>query len=73
MFSETAGRFYELMSGALMWDDEKANLPFSELGWFREALAYRSSIILAQPRSEFEPIWTVLKRVAPKWPGFRPL
>jgi hypothetical protein len=70
-FSEKAHHFYEMMSGALMWEDEKAKLPFSELGWFRAALAYRSSIILAQPRSEFEPIWTALKRVAPKWPGFR--
>jgi len=72
-FSDKAHRFYEMMSGALMWDDDKANLPFSELGWFSAALAYRSSIILAQPRSEFEPIWTALKRVAPKWPGFRPV
>ena len=37
------------MSGALMWEDEKANLPFAELGWFRAALAYRNSIILGQP------------------------
>jgi hypothetical protein len=70
-FSEKAHRFYEMMSGALMWEDEKANLPFSELGWFRAALAYRSSIIFDKPRTEFEPIWIALKRVAPKSPGFR--
>lgn len=71
-FSDKAHPFYEIMSDALMWDDEKANLPISELGWFRAALAYRSSVILAQPRTEFEPIWNSLKRIAPKWPGFRP-
>jgi hypothetical protein len=71
-FSGKSRRFYEMMSGALMWEDEKADLPFSQLGWFRAALAYRSSVLLAQPRMEFEPIWTALKHVAPKWPGFRP-
>src|SRR5262245_42444626 len=70
-FSETARHFYEIMSGALMWEDEKGKLPFSELGWFRAALAYRTSVILGEPRTEFEPIWAALKRVAPKWPGFR--
>ena len=70
-FSQTARHFYEMMSGALMWEDEKGELPFSELGWFRAALAYRSSILLGQPRPEFESIWTALMRVAPNWPGFR--
>jgi len=69
--SETARRFYELMSGAVMWEDEKPNIPFSELGWFRAALAYRSSILLGEPRTEFEDIWNALKRIAPDWPGFR--
>ena len=71
-FSGNARRFYEMMSGALMWDDEKPDIPFSELGWFRAALAYRSSVIFGQPRAEFESIWSALQRIAPKWPGFRP-
>jgi hypothetical protein len=71
-FSEKARHFYEMMSGALIWEDEKPDLPSSELGWFRAALAYRTSIILHQPRHEFEPIWTALKQFAPKWPDFRP-
>jgi hypothetical protein len=70
-FSATARPVYEMMSGALMWEDEQADLPFSELGWFRAALAYRSSVILGQPRTELEPIWGALRRVASKWPGFR--
>ena len=60
-----------MMSGALMWDDEKPDIPFSELGWFRAALAYRSSVILGQPRTEFESVWIALQRIAPNWPGFR--
>lgn len=71
-FSETARRFYEMMSGALMWEDEKPDLPFSEIGWFRAALAYRSSVILGQPRPELESVWSALQRIAPEWPGFRP-
>lgn len=71
-FSETARRFYEMMSGGLMWEDEKPDIPFSENGWFRAALAYRSSVILGKPRTEFASIWSALQRIAPKWPGFRP-
>jgi hypothetical protein len=72
VFSETARPFYEMLSGALMWDDEKPSIPFSEIGWFRVALAYRTSVILGDPRVEFEHIWVSLQRAAPKWPGFRP-
>ena len=63
--------FYEAMSGGLMWDDEKVKLPFSELGWFRAVLSYRSSVILGVPRSQYAPIWDALQRAAPNWPGFR--
>jgi hypothetical protein len=68
---DTATPFYEMMSGALMWPDEKAKIPFAELGWFRAALAFRSSLILNSPRTEFEPIWHALRKLAPNWPGFR--
>jgi hypothetical protein len=68
----TAVPFYELMSGALMWPDEKAKMPVAELGWFRAALNFRSSLILQGPRTEFEPVWNALKQAAPNWPGFRP-
>ena len=71
-FSTTARYTHELMSGALMWADEKPDIPFSELGWFRAALAYRSSVILGDPLPEYEPIWKELQRLAPKWPGFQP-
>ena len=70
-FSKTALPIYEVMSGALMWEDEKPEIPFSELGWFRAVLAYRTSIILGQPRREFESIWSALREIAPNWPGFR--
>ena len=71
IFSETARPFYEAMSGGLMWGDEQSEIPFSELGWFRAALAYRTSVILGQPRNELESIWNALRRFAPNWPGFR--
>jgi len=70
-FRASARHFYEVMSGAIMWDDEKADIPFSEIGWFRVALAYRSSLILGAPRKEFEAVWFALQKAAPAWPGFR--
>ena len=70
-YRETAGYFYEVMSGGVMWDDEKADLPFDELGWFRAILAYRTSVLLGEPRKEFEAIWNAVKEFAPNWPGFR--
>lgn len=71
-FSETARPFYEALSGALIWEDETPSIPFSELGWFRAALAYRTSLILGQPRTELESIWNALRKFSPNWPGFRP-
>src|SRR5882672_7039708 len=71
-FSAEARRFYEMMSGALMWEDEKIHFPSDELGWYRAALAYRTSLILGHPRTEFEPIWDAIKQVAPNWIGFLP-
>lgn len=70
-FRESARRVYEVMSGAIMWEDERTDIPFSEIGWFRMALAYRSSVIAGVPRVEFEQIWVALKKSAPHWPGFR--
>jgi hypothetical protein len=48
---DTASPFYEMMSGALMWPDQKANIPFAKPGWSRAALAYRSSLILNSPKN----------------------
>lgn len=70
-FRESARHVFEMMSGAVMWEDEVADLPFSEIGWFRVALAYRSSLIVGAPRQEFEAVWVALRKAAPDWPGFR--
>ena len=72
IFRPDARPHYEMMSGALLWDDEKAAIPFIAIGWFRATLAYRTSVLLAKPRIEFESIWTDVQRLAPRWPGFRP-
>jgi len=71
-FQPDAKPQYEIMSGALIWRDELANLPPSEVGWYRSALAYRSSVIMGSPRREFESVWAALKAAAPNWPGLRP-
>ena len=68
--------FYEVMSGALVWDDEKTGFSseyFSpvEIGLLRMIWAFRSGLILGSPRLEFESVWRRAQDAAPNWPGFR--
>lgn len=75
-FDADAPYFYELMSGALVWQDEKAdfsseNWSAGEIGLLRMIWAFRSSVILGSPRQEFESVWRRLLNAAPNWPGFR--
>ncbi len=68
--------FYELMSGALVWEDEKAGFStkrFSpvEIGILRMIWAFRSSLMLDSPRQEFESVWRRALIAAPNWPCFR--
>jgi hypothetical protein len=65
--------FFELMSGGLMWTDERLwPLDADELGALRILLNYRTSLILENPRSEFEGLWNFAVSLAPQWPGFLP-
>jgi hypothetical protein len=65
--------FFECMSGGLMWTDERLwPLDADELGVVRILLNYRTSLILENPRREFEAIWNSAISLAPKWPGFLP-
>jgi len=66
--------FFECMSGGLIWTDERTSWPIEadELGALRILWNYRTSLILENPRSEFEEIWNSAVSLAPKWPGFLP-
>lgn len=64
---------YELMSGAVIWNDETiGNLPFDLISSLRLIWAYRSSLYLEKPRKEFEKVWNEAIRLFPNWPGFHP-
>ena len=67
--------FFECMSGGLVWTDECASWQVDStdgLGALRILWNYRTSLILENPRMEFEEIWSPALSLAPKWPGFLP-
>jgi hypothetical protein len=66
--------FFECMSGGLVWTDECASWQVDSdgLGALRILWNYRTSLILENPRIEFEEVWNSALSLAPKWPGFLP-
>ena len=65
--------FYELMSGALVWRDETNNSTAIEMVWaLRPVRAYRTSLMLGEPRTELEEFWNEAQSLFPDWVGFRP-
>lgn len=71
-YDPNARREYDMMAGAYMWTDEAPG-PFPTIPpHFRLLTAYRASLILGEPRTEFEWLWRKVLRGCPEWPGFRP-
>jgi hypothetical protein len=66
--------FFEQLSGALIWTDERPGFPtdLNELGALRMLWNYRTSLLLGKPRTEFKSLWTAAKKLAPHWPCFLP-
>ena len=65
--------FYEIMSGALIWSDETNRKTPVEVIWaLRWIVAYRTSLMLNEPREELKPMWDLGLSLFPKWVGFRP-
>jgi hypothetical protein len=65
--------FYELMSGALVWRDEtRPNTPTEVIWALRFLCAYRTSLMLGEPRAELATIWEHSVSLFPKWVGFLP-
>ena len=61
------------MSGALIWSDETNDETPVEVIWaLRLVVAYRTSLMLYEPREEFKPIWDFALTLFPKWVGFQP-
>jgi hypothetical protein len=68
--------FYELMSGGLVWEDETRGIlqrmP-TEVIWALRALwAYRTSLMLGEPREELAEFWEYGLAHFPRWVGFLP-
>lgn len=65
--------FYELMSGALVWTDEtNGKTPWEVTNALRAIVAYRTSLMLDEPRTEFAAMWEESMKLFPNWVGFRP-
>lgn len=64
---------YEAMSGALIWSDETKDDTPTEVIWALRAIwAYRTSLMLDDPREELKPYWDLGLEQFPRWVGFRP-
>jgi hypothetical protein len=69
----SAKPFYDLMSGALVWRDEtNNNTPTGVIWALRPICAYRTSLMLNEPREELAMIWNFGLAHFPRWNGFRP-
>src|SRR5258707_8470723 len=70
----SAKPFYDIMSGGLIWSDEKLPLGLSaeQLGCLRAVFRFRTSLIEGTPDSRFQTLWNVLKERCPGWIGFAP-
>lgn len=65
--------FYDLMSGALVWRDEtEKTTPIQAVWALRTVVAYRTSLMLSDPRTEFREVWDTASNLFPNWVGFVP-
>ena len=77
IFDPAARPGLELLSGSLIWDDERyldfvACCRGGGCSHYWEPVVFRTSLILGRPEDECRPGWEELQRVCPEWPGFRP-
>jgi hypothetical protein len=69
--SPSATVFYEIMSGALVWSDEKIERVPTEVIWaLRPLFGYRSSLIKGAPLQKWRPYWEECQLIFPRWIGF---
>src|ERR1017187_6856383 len=69
----SAGIFFDLMIGALVWTDEKiTDLTAEEMGCLRAIFRFRTSIIANEPDERFRNLWNRLRAAYPEWIGFDP-
>ena len=70
--------FFDLLAGAVVWPDATRQWPRrprtpTEVIWaLRHLWAYRTSLMLGQPREELAEYWRFGLEHFPKWVGFHP-
>jgi hypothetical protein len=68
--------FYDMLSGALVWTDEckrwRQRTPVEVVWALRSLWAYRTSLMLDEPREELVEYWRFGLQHFPDWVGFRP-
>jgi hypothetical protein len=63
--------FFDMMSGALVWTDEKVTgVTPEQMGSLRAILRFRTSMILDQPDPRFQRLWERFEKICPYWIGF---
>ena len=68
-----ASPFFDQMSGAFIWSDEKVHgLSVNEMGCLRAIFRYRTNLIVQEEDKRFESLWIELKEKCPNWIGFSP-
>jgi len=71
-FDARSGMRYDLMSDAILWEDEIPT-PFSgDSRVIRLLLRYRTTVLLGNPDRELECYWLHGRSLFPEWPGFNP-
>jgi len=64
---------YDFMSGGLVWSDEtNQTTPAVVICALRYLVAYRTSLMLNEPREELASFWDRGLSLFPQWVGFRP-
>lgn len=70
---ENAAPFFDHMSGAFIWSDEKVHgLSVNEMGCLRAIFRYRTNLIVQGEDNRFESVWIELQDKYPNWIGFSP-
>src|SRR5215469_14255183 len=71
-YSPNATAKYDLLSDALIWEDEMPrNLPFADMGFLRHIWRFRITFLQSNGALT-DRCWTAMKSACPEWPGFRP-
>jgi hypothetical protein len=70
-YDPNAVPFFDLMSGGLVWSDERqANV---RAVWaLRPLWMYRTSVLLGVPDTRHSALWQEAQRIVPDWIGFHP-